>query len=345
MRNAFILSLSFDDKIVSTEEVFSTIKNLCSPRERDIDLVVLPEYWDSEFPENDNYNENESENYNENENSIINNKIDNTLSSIAKDYDIYILSPRYIKCNKDEYRNDINNKKGRKNVAQLFDRNGDIVYQFVKSYPFWTEIDTYIPEDYKDYFYDTDFGRISVNICFDANFSLAWERNMMKYVDIVLWPSVYSGGRTLSALSSLYHFNIVTATKSGSVDGWDNVGDRIYGEVMETSSNIHSKLFTIDVDATVFHYDFNKTFLHKFYKENNWVQLLKDLPDEKWFVLSSTDINFRIREECKKYGLVHIQRYLKLSDELINNKIKTNIDINDLNERIGDKFVRLNENV
>ena len=68
---------------------------------------------------------------------------------------------------------------------------------------------------------------------------------MMKYVDIVLWPSVYSGGRTLSALSSLYHFNIVTATKSGSVDGWDNTPEGLlfminnYGKQLEDDSEFY----------------------------------------------------------------------------------------------------------
>ena len=73
--------------------------------------------------------------------------------------------------------------------------------------------------------YDADFGKIGFAICYDVNFPEVWEMLAAGGAELVVWPSAYSGGRSLMAHAINHHY-IVTSTLEGTAV-FDIIGEEI----------------------------------------------------------------------------------------------------------------------
>lgn len=128
------------------------------------DIIVLPEFWAGASVIED-----------------LDGPIITTMRKLAIEYHTYIICPISRKTETVE----------KLNSAVLIDRSGEIVGVYDKLYPYWGEYDiapapkagTELPV------FETDFGRIAIAICFDANFPHIWEYYGRKGVEIVFWPS------------------------------------------------------------------------------------------------------------------------------------------------------------
>ena len=49
--------------------------------------------------------------------------------------------------------------------------------------------------------FDTEFGRVGLQTCFDMNFMDTWHELYAQHVDIVFWPSAYGGGMPIRGRS------------------------------------------------------------------------------------------------------------------------------------------------
>jgi len=78
------------------------------------------------------------------------------------------------------------------NTSVLLDREGNVAGYYRKVFVFWGEGLNLSDEGVK--VFDTDFGRIALLTCFDANFDEVWAEAERKGAEIVLWPSAYGGG-------------------------------------------------------------------------------------------------------------------------------------------------------
>ena len=79
------------------------------------------------------------------------------------------------------------------NTAVLLDRRGQVAGAYRKVFVFWGE-ELNVGEDGVKVF-DTDFGRIALLTCFDANFDEVWQEAERKGAEIIFWPSAYGGAR------------------------------------------------------------------------------------------------------------------------------------------------------
>ncbi len=59
---------------------------------------------------------------------------------------------------------------------------------------------------------ETDFGKVGMQICYDANFEEGWDNLRKKGADIVLFPSQFPGGRMLNYYARLHEYYIVSST-------------------------------------------------------------------------------------------------------------------------------------
>ncbi len=118
--------------------------------EKGADIIVLPETWRGQSKPETLEGETITE-----------------LSRLAKKHNTYILSPI-----------DRTDGKTRFNSAVLINREGKVVFLYDKIYPYWNEYDLNPPVTPGKNFrmvYDTDFGRIGIAICYDANFPEIWQ--------------------------------------------------------------------------------------------------------------------------------------------------------------------------
>ena len=129
-------------------------------------------------------------------------------SSYARQNRVYILCPLLAR-----------RPDGMHIEAFLLDRDGQIAGSYQKHHPvvegsaydqveFGSRPGNSIPV------FDTDFGRIGVQICFDVEYNDGWECLDRAGAEIFFWLSAYDGGRDLSARAWQYHRYLASAVQT-----------------------------------------------------------------------------------------------------------------------------------
>lgn len=286
--NVRVVSLCFPNK--GLEEIARVVDQEAS---KGCDIIVLPETWNGQsHPE------------------TLQGETITTLAKLAQKHHTYILSPI-----------DRTDGKQRLNSAVLIDRNGKVVFVYDKIYPYWGEFDlspAVTPGANEQLVYDTDFGRIGIATCYDANFPEVWQALRDQGAQLILWPSAYSAGTQLQAYALLHHYYIVTSTQSRDCQVYDITGQRILDL---NSGDITVARFTLDMDRSIYHENFNMEKLSRLLKDHgNEIEKEIHLPREQWFVLRSLKPEVSACTLAKDYGLETLTDYQDRSRKQINQK-------------------------
>lgn len=195
------------------------------------------------------------------------------------------------------------------NTAVIIDRDGSLVGYYDKNYPYWGEYDidpapiagSELPV------FDLDFGRVAIAICFDANFPHIWEEYGRQGVELVFWPSAYSGGCQLQAHAINNNYYIVSATTAGDCLVYDINGRRLR---YESAPHVNITAITLDLDRCIYHNDFNLDLLPALLeKYDDTIELQEEMKLESWFILRSKKQGVQIRPIAKEFGLQELQSY------------------------------------
>ncbi len=101
------------------------------------------------------------------------------------------------------------------NSAILIDRQGRIAGAYHKAHPVDTEIkhgEGIIPGPLRPPVFETDFGKIGMQICFDANWFESWAHLKNDGAEIVFFPSQFPGGRILNFHAWKNNYYVVSST-------------------------------------------------------------------------------------------------------------------------------------
>ena len=101
------------------------------------------------------------------------------------------------------------------NSALLIDRQGSISGAYHKAHPVDTEIQNgegIIPGPLRPPVFDTDFGKIGMQICFDANWFESWAHLKKDGAEVVFFPSQFPGGRILNFHAWKNNYYVVSST-------------------------------------------------------------------------------------------------------------------------------------
>jgi predicted amidohydrolase len=206
----------------------------------------------------------------------------------------------------------------RVNSAVLLDRGGEIAGIYDKVYPYWNEFELspLVEIGTETPVFETDFGRVGMAICFDANFPEVWKGLADKGAEIVVWPSAYSAGTTLQSHALTNHFAVVSSTQTGDCIVYDIDGREL---LYEKSDDVNVSRFTIDLDRGIYHENFNMERRDK---------LLAELPDdveverhhsrEQWFILRAKRTGVSARDLAREHGLEELRDYIDRSRREIN---------------------------
>jgi len=165
----------------------------------------------------------------------------------AKEHGCYVICP--IRTNRDGTE---------RNTAIVIDRSGDILGMYDKAQPVTTSPDYTVFErgvmpGGEPAVFDLDFGRIGIQICFDAGFPESWAGLAAKGARAIFWPSAYDGGFTLQVYARLHHIYVITAVRSDRSRVIDPCG-RI---VASTDGLVNLAVRDVNLDFVVAHDDFN----------------------------------------------------------------------------------------
>jgi beta-ureidopropionase len=144
------------------------------------------------------------------------------------------------------------------NSAVVLDRSGQILGIYDKVHPVTTSPDYTVFESGimpggDPPVFDLDFGKIGIQICFDAGFPETWAVLARKGAKAVFWPSAYHGGLPLEMYANLHHYYVITSVRTEHSRVIDPCG-RV---VAETDSLVNFVVRDINLDYVVAHYDFN----------------------------------------------------------------------------------------
>jgi hypothetical protein len=223
------------------------------------------------------------------------------VAELAKKYHIWVVCPIREQADKEQY-----------NTAVLINRAGEVAGYYRKVFVFWGEGLHVSREGVKTF--DTDFGRIAIFTCFDANFDELWQEAGQKEAEIIMWPSAYGGGIPLNGYAMIHNYYIVPV-------GIGNIID-LFGRKMEDVESPRPQQFiaTLDLDVTIVHQDFNGEKVSKLLQEHKGeVEKLTGIGGlEGWYVLRSIKPGVRVRELCRQYKIETLREYRHRSREQIN---------------------------
>lgn len=146
------------------------------------------------------------------------------------------------------------------NEAVLLDRRGEIAGSYQKIHPVvdgsaFSRLEWDSMPGSRAPVFETDFGRIGMQICFDLNFPDGWQALDRGGAEIFFWLSAYDGGRHLEAMAWQYHRFVVSAVATTYARVVNPMGERL------AMTGVHDPVVacTIDLDYALVHTDFNKT--------------------------------------------------------------------------------------
>ena len=192
------------------------------------------------------------------------------------------------------------------NTAVLLDRQGRLAGQFDKIHPTEGELKQgIVPGDPDVQVFDTDFGRIGIQICFDVNWWDNWKRLKEKGAKIVFFPAAYPAATQLSALALTNQFFVVSSAGSRASRIYDITGRTLassghYQQWAAAVLPLGRRLFEVD-----FHVQKMRALQQKYGPrvDITWYH------DDDWFTLASLDENLTVEDLEKEFGLTPLNDY------------------------------------
>jgi beta-ureidopropionase len=95
----------------------------------------------------------------------------------------------------------------------LLDRRGQYLGEYRKAHPTDGELQLGVtPGPLAAPLFQTDFGKIGIQICYDVNWFDGWTQLSRSGAEIVFWPSAFGGGMMLNSLAWMNKYYIVSST-------------------------------------------------------------------------------------------------------------------------------------
>ncbi len=282
-----VVSISFSEKPLSQ---ISRIVD--AEAARGTDLIILPETWTGQAghtPE------------------ALDGPTVAAMAALARKHHTYIVCPI-----------DRQDGERRVNSAVLLGRQGQVAGVYDKVFPYWSEFDVVpsVEVGLDAPVFETDFGRLGMAICFDANFPEVWQRLADQGAELVAWPSAYSAGTTLQAHALIHHFYIVSSTGARDCIVYDITGEEL---LYEKSDDINISSITLDLDRGIYHQNFNLDKRKRLLSEHaDEVAEDRWLDREQWFVLRAKRAGVSARDLARQYGLEELRDYINRSRREIN---------------------------
>lgn len=230
------------------------------------------------------------------------------------------------------------------NSVVVIDRNGEIQGIYDKVHPVTSSSDYTIFEQgvtpgNQIPCFDLDFGRIGIQICFDAMFPDYWHKLATQGARVVFWCSAYNGGFTLQAYAWLHRYYVISSVSQEKARIIDPCGSIL----AETNNLVNVIWRDINLDFAVCHMDFNYDIPDRISTAYPGQVEIRSHFDEGNFIVEPTDPSITISRLQKEFGFVNIQEYGHLHDSAYQ-MIKTGRQPVPVKALHGDRSMYIKEN-
>jgi beta-ureidopropionase len=192
------------------------------------------------------------------------------------------------------------------NSAVLLDRRGRLVGQFDKIHPTEPELEQGTTPGRPDPpVFETDFGVIGIQICFDVNWWENWKRLKEKGARIVFFPAAYPAALQLSALALTNEFFVVSSAGSRASRIYD-----ITGRVLAESGYYRQWAGAVlPLGRRLYEIDFHVQKVRKIEQKYGPKVAVDWYHDDSWFTLASLDRDLTVEDIEKEFGLTPLRDY------------------------------------
>lgn len=196
------------------------------------------------------------------------------------------------------------------NSAVLLDRYGAVAGMFHKVHPTEGEMDDGVhPGPMEPPVWKTDFGKIGVQICYDANWFASWRALKSAGAEIVFFPSQFPGGRILTTHAWMNQFYIVSST------GEDARVIDISGDDIASSGPFERWVVTpINLDKALVHIWPEVQKFDEIRKKYGRQVRIKIWHPENWATIESRDPEIRVADVLKEFGLPTYEQHISKAD-------------------------------
>ena len=218
------------------------------------------------------------------------------LSQWAKANKCYVICPILIRDGDRTY-----------NAAIVIDRQGRIVGRYCKIRPTEGELNRGIcPGPSDPPVFETDFGTIGIQICFDVNWYGQWQRLREKGAKIVFFASAYPASRQIRTVAWLNQYFVVTSTKTRRASIYD-----ITGETLATTGKFQQWAgAVVPLGKTVFEIDFHVSKMREIQKKYGSRVEVAWYHDEDLVTLASLDPVLSVQDLIREYELTPHRDYI-----------------------------------
>lgn len=187
------------------------------------------------------------------------------------------------------------------NSAFLIDRQGNILGDYKKMRPTVGEMAKGVapgPEDPP--VFQTDFGTIGIQTCFDIEWPDGWRKLRQKGAEMVFWTSAFGGGKMVNTMAWLYKYPVISSTRKGTTKICDVTGEEI---AASGSYDRWGVCAPINLEKVFLHtWPYNRQFAAIQKKYGQKVRIYT-LHEEEFSIIESRSPEVKIAEIMKDFDL------------------------------------------
>jgi beta-ureidopropionase len=193
--------------------------------------------------------------------------------------------------------------------AVLIDRQGKIAGEYRKMRPAESEMKMGVkPGKSNPPVFQTDFGKIGIQICFDIKYEDGWNYLKDNGAQIIFWPSAYAAGQEISSRAWRHQVYIVTSTAKDTTKICD-----ITGETIMQTGRWQRNWICAPVNL-------EKAFIHTWPAVRMFPDIqkkyssrirLNTFSEEEWTIIESLDAELKIADVLKEFNLKTMHEFLK----------------------------------
>ena len=200
------------------------------------------------------------------------------------------------------------------NSVVLLDRTGRVLGKYDKMHPTEGELaGGIVPGDTEVPIFQTDFGAIGVQICFDVNWWDNWKRLKAKGAKMIFFPAAYPAARQIGALVLMNQCYVVSSTQRGPSNIYD-----ITGCVLASSGHYqHWAAAALPLGKRLFEVDFHIEKMRQIETKYGSKVQITWLHDDDWVTLASLDRDLTVEDLIAEFSLTPLDDYRTRADNAV----------------------------
>ncbi|MEM7476456.1 MAG: carbon-nitrogen hydrolase family protein [Planctomycetota bacterium] len=199
------------------------------------------------------------------------------------------------------------------NSAAFLDRSGQLLGRYHKIHTTTDESGRGVVAGPLDApVFETDFGIVGAQICFDIEWRDGWEKLAEKNAEIVFWPSAFGGGKMVNTRAWEHQYAVVSSTRKSPSKICD-----LDGTQLAVTSHWNDWVCApINLEKAFLHtWPFVKRFPEIQAKYGKEIRITNHA-DEEWSILESLSADLRIADVMKEFELVSLREHLAEAEKV-----------------------------